>query len=722
MIHLPPLIQDLSLILISAGIVSVLFRKIGQPVVLGYIIAGFLISSRLWFLPNVSDLPNIQVWAEIGVIFLLFSLGLEFSFKKLVKVGGPASVTALIEIIGMLGIGYLSGKFFGWNTIDSLFLGGILAISSTTIIIKTIHETGMKGRGFVDFIFAILIIEDLGAVLLLVILSTVALTSQISEGGILFIAMKLLFFIALCFLSGTFFIPTLLKSMRKILNEEMLLITSIAFCFLSVVLSTEAGFSPGLGAFIIGAILGGTNEGKKIDHLLFPLKDLFGAIFFVSVGMLLNPQILIKHTGPVLLLTVVTIFGKFFTIFIGSFLSKRSFRHSVQSGLSMAQIGEFSFIIAALGMSLKVTSSFLYPIAVGVSVLTTFITPYLIRNIDPIYLWVEKFLPRQPGAFIKKNVLKPHTTKGEKELLKHYLYQTFGIILINCIIVASITYLIDWVFPHRMQFIERVLSILTTAPFLAAILDRKVDYTTNEKTKKRLTSFVEATRKVIFFALCSALLYRHSKSLLVIGVSILITILIIFLFSKKLKIIYDYFESHFIKNLFEEDMVNSAPSFGPWDAHISYLIIPAESEVAGKTLHELKIRESFGASIALIERGHLFITAPGRDEKLFPNDRVAVIGNDDSISRLTHYLKTTKVFTPNTKVENYALHKIVVKESMPFAFKTIRKSGIREKTDGLVVGIERHGEKILNPDSMLKILPDDLLWIVGDSSKLDSLS
>ncbi|MBC7537625.1 MAG: cation:proton antiporter [Bacteriovorax sp.] len=722
MIHLPPLIQDLAIILMAAGFVTILFRKIGQPVVLGYIIAGFLVSSHVGLLPRVSDLPNIQVWAEIGVIFLLFALGLEFSFKKLLHVGGPSSIAALVEVCGMVILGFSSGKFFGWSNIDSLFLGGILAISSTTIIIRTLGETGMKGRGFVEFVFGILIIEDLVAVLLLVLLSTVAVTNQFNGKELLVSTLKLFFFVVLCFLTGIFILPTLLKAIRKILTEEMLLIVSLAFCFLMVILSTHAGFSPALGAFIMGSILAETSEVKKIEHLILPVKDLFAAIFFVSVGMLINPKVLLEYSGQIVILTIITVFGKFFTILLGALISRRSLRHSIQAGLSLAQIGEFSFIIAALGINLKVTSSFLYPIAVGVSVITTFITPYLIRNIDPIFVWIEKCLPSMKQDSIKKKPHHSNTKLEERQKWKNNVFNSLSFIVLNAVIILAIFSSFFWLFVYTNKYIGLSMTLLLSAPFFWALLLRKALPLSNSK-KDRITFICMESLRIIIVCILFWYLASHFYSIsLIIAMFLLVTLILIFLCSPFLKYIYSKFEKHLIKNFFEKENSTQAPTFGPWDAHISYLVIPAESEVAGKTLHELKIRETFGASIALIERGHLFITAPGRDEKLFPNDRVAVIGDDEMIERLTQFLKSTKVFTPNTKVENYALHKVLVTNKMSFAFKTIRKSGIREKTDGLVVGIERHGERILNPDSMLKILPDDLLWIVGDSSKIETMN
>jgi monovalent cation:H+ antiporter-2, CPA2 family len=392
--HLPPIVQDLSVILMAAAVMTLLFRWLRQPVVLGYIIAGFLVGPHFRWLPGVLDPENVRVWAEIGVIFLLFSLGLEFSFKKLVRVGAPASITAVFEVVGMVGLGFMLGRFFGWRNMDSLFLGGILAISSTTIIVRAFDELGMKTRGFANLVFGVLVVEDLVAILLMVVLSTVAVSNQFSGAEIGIAAMKLIFFLTLWFVLGIFLIPSFLKRIRKHLRDETLLIVSIGLCFMMVVFVTKVGFSPALGAFIMGSILAETMEAERIEHLIQPAKNLFGAVFFVSVGMLIDPEIISKFGVPILIITVATILGKFLTTSIGALISGQSLRHSVQAGMSLAQIGEFSFIIAALGLSLKVTGDFLYPIAISVSAITTFTTPYLIRSAENVVNSLETKLPR----------------------------------------------------------------------------------------------------------------------------------------------------------------------------------------------------------------------------------------------------------------------------------------------------------------------------------------
>ncbi|WP_339839918.1 cation:proton antiporter, partial [uncultured Flavobacterium sp.] len=361
-VHIPNLINDLGLILITAAIAVLIFRKLKQPLVLGYLVAGFLASSHFSFFPSVKDTNSITVWAEIGVIFLLFSLGLEFSFKKLLKVGGTASITALTQIICMIILGYYAGKFMGWNEMNSIFLGVILSISSTTIILKAFDELGVKSQKFTGNVIGALIVQDIVAILMMVLLSTIAVSQQFSGTELIQSLFKLGFFLIIWFVSGIFFIPTLLKKIKPLFTDETLLIISLALCLFMVIFAAGVGFSPALGAFIMGSIIAETNEAEHIEHLVKPVKDLFGAIFFVSVGMLINPETLVEYAFPVMVLTLITILGQSITSTIGTLISGQPLKESVQTGMSLSQIGEFSFIIATLGASLNVTSDFLYPI------------------------------------------------------------------------------------------------------------------------------------------------------------------------------------------------------------------------------------------------------------------------------------------------------------------------------------------------------------------------
>ncbi|HRO71867.1 MAG TPA: cation:proton antiporter, partial [Chitinophagaceae bacterium] len=377
--HLPNLITDLALILGSAAIMTLVFKMLRQPLVLGYIIAGILVSPNFTWLPSIVETDNVTVWAEIGVIFLLFSLGLEFSFRKLAQVGGSASVSAFVEAIGMSALGYACGKLLGWSTMDSIYLGAALAVSSTTIIIKAVEELGLKKKKFATLVFGILIVEDLITIAILVLLTTLSVSQQFVGSEMLLSVLKLIFFLILWFVAGIFFIPTILKKARNLMSDETLLIVSISMCLLMVYLAAKVGFSPALGAFVMGSLLAETTKAERIEHLVKPVKDLFGAIFFVSVGMLIDLATLGDYILPILLITVICIIGKIITTGFGAYISGNSLKVSLQTGMSLAQIGEFSFIIAALGVTLGATSNFLYPIIVAVSGITTFTTPYLIK-------------------------------------------------------------------------------------------------------------------------------------------------------------------------------------------------------------------------------------------------------------------------------------------------------------------------------------------------------
>ncbi|MEQ1724023.1 MAG: cation:proton antiporter, partial [Pseudobdellovibrio sp.] len=435
MVHLPQLIQDLGVILVTAAVVTILFKKLKQPVVLGYLIAGFLLGPNVTFMPTVKDTTAVQIWAEIGVIILLFGLGLEFSFKKLAKVGRSASITSIFEVIFMLAAGYVSGSLLGWSSMDSLFLGGILSISSTTIIVRAFDELGLKSRRFVSLVFGVLIVEDIVAILLLVLLSTVAISQSLSGAELLMSGAKLGFFLILWFVLGIYLLPPFMNRIRHLLSDETVLVVALGLCLLMVIIATNVGFSPALGAFIMGSLLSETKEGERIEKLIHPVRDLFAAVFFVSVGMLINPDIIVEYRYQIIFITLITILGKFISTALGSLISGASLRHSVQVGMSLAQIGEFSFIIATLGLTLKVTSPFLYPIAVAVSAITTFTTPYLIRSADPLCAWIENNMPRSAQDFIER-YQSAVQSEGVKSGVTSLLWKAIGWrILVNTIIV-----------------------------------------------------------------------------------------------------------------------------------------------------------------------------------------------------------------------------------------------------------------------------------------------
>lgn len=739
MIHLPVLITDLGLILAAAGITTLLFKRIKQPIVLGYILAGLLVGPHIHFIPTVTDNESVHIWAEIGVIFLLFSLGLEFSFKKLVKVGGSASITAIVEVVFMLLIGFVAGKAMGWSTMDSIFLGGILSVSSTTIIIRAFEELGVKHKKFAGLVFGVLIVEDLVAILLLVLLSTLAVSQQFAGADMLVSILKLCFFLVLWFIGGIFLVPTFLKATKKLMNDETMLVVSIALCLIMVLLAVKVGFSPALGAFIMGSILAETTQAERIEHLTKSVKDLFAAIFFVSVGMLIDPGILVDYAIPILVITFATISGKFLSSGLGALLSGQPLKTSVQTGLSLAQIGEFSFIIATLGVTLKVTSDFLYPIAVAVSAITTFTTPYLIKSSEAFYYFLERNLPKKwvEGLNRYSSSTAGITTLSDwRVLLRSYTFNTIihSVILIALIFLGA-RYLQPFITANIINgnngiIVSLVLTLIIMTPFLWALAIRRIErkayshlWLNKKYTRGPLVS-LEALRIGLAIFYVGFLIFQFYNTWLAITIALALIVSGMFIFSRKLQGFYNRLESRFLLNLNAREAQKAQPEILPWDTHLAELVIAPESKLVGKTLVELSIREKYGVNIALIERGKIMIPTPGREDRLYPNDKVLVIGTDNQLAMITELFEgSVEDSTEESSFpkKDMTLQKIVISTSSPVYGQSIRSSGIRETTQGLVVGVERQGQRILNPDSDLVFENEDIVWIVGNNKKIPEL-
>ena len=481
MTHLPALVSDLALILITAGIVSLLFKWLKQPVVLGYLVAGMLVGPHINLLPSVIDSESIATWSEIGIIFLLFALGLEFRFKKLMDVGRPAIIAAVINMGMMIAVGYLVGHLLGWSNMESIFLGGMLSMASTTIIIKAFGDMSLQKKRFANIVFGILIIEDIAAILMMVLFSTIAVSRTFEGMQLLESLIKVIFFIIVWFVTGIFLIPTILKKIRRYLNDETLLVISIGLCLGMVLFADAVGLSAALGAFIMGSVLAETTESKRIEHLSAPLKDIFGAVFFVSVGMMIAPALLVEYISPILILTAIVIVGRVIFGTLGVAASGESLKVAVQSGFSLAQIGEFSFIIAALGIQLSVLSDFIYPIIVSVSVITTFTTPYGIRFSEQIYRLIDRILPRE---WVKirtgySNMKATKDTSGEwMVLLKNTLLPVaIHLTLSVAVLLISQMFLIPFVAAHIHSFWGNILSAAITiscmSPFLYGLISRR---------------------------------------------------------------------------------------------------------------------------------------------------------------------------------------------------------------------------------------------------------
>jgi len=731
-VHLPNLISDLGLILVTAAIAVLLFRKLKQPLVLGYLVAGFLASSEFDFFPTVKDMNSVKVWAEIGVIFLLFSLGLEFSFKKLMKVGGTASITALTQIIGMVVLGYFIGQLMDWGKMNSLFLGVILSISSTTIILKTFDELGVKTQKFAGNVIGALIVQDILAILMMVLLSTVAVSQQFSGSELLQSVLKLIFFLTIWFVAGIFFIPTLLKKAKHLLTDEMLLIVSLALCLLMVLFAANVGFSPALGAFIMGSIIAETTQAEHIEHLVKPVKDLFGAVFFVSVGMLIDPEMLLKYGIPVGILTFTVIIGQSFFSTIGALISGQPLKQSIQTGMSFSQIGEFSFIIATLGMTLNVTSDFLYPIVVAVSAVTTFTTPFMVKLSTPFSGYLERKLPRRWVKRIERYSANTEAIKSVSTwqiVLRAYLTQVIiHSIIIVAIILLSSKYLLPLVEDSRFgNAIAALITVVILSPFLWALSLRRVAVEQVQELMQ-VRKYQGPIIVLVFFRIALSLFYmgfvlNEFFSPVIAIIALVIGIVSYILFPKRLHSFYNKIEGHFLRNFNDREITKQANKrqnvLSPWDGHMADFVIAKESNLAGKTLEELKIREQFGINIASIKRGDVTINIPIRTERLFPGDEINVIGTDEQVKLFKNYLDKHEIDAPEaTEKEDIILQQLELKNRVCIG-KSIRESQIREKTHGIIVGIERNGKRILNPESHWILESDDILWIAGDRKKIN---
>jgi len=753
MVHLPKLIADLALILITGAITTLLFRRIKQPLVLGYIIAGFLVGPHLSITPTVADNDNIKTLAEIGVIFLLFSLGLEFSFKKLLRVGGAASITAFVEIAFITVTGYILARWMGWSVMDSLFLGGMLASSSTTIIIRAFDELGIKTKQYVRVVFGVLVVEDIVVILLMVLLSTMAVSKQFQGMELLFTVTKLLFFLALWFLAGIFLLPTFLKKAKKLLDDEALLILSIGLCLGMVVVATQVGFSAELGAFIMGSIMAETTSAEKVEHIIKPVKDLFAAVFFVSVGMMIDPQAILQYGWPVLWITLLTLFGKLFSTTLGALISGQPLKQSVQVGMSMAQIGEFAFIVATLGLSLGVISDFIFPVVVGASAITTFTTPYMIKFSEPVYNFIVKNLPAKWVIALSNYSSGAQHIQAEsnwKVVMKSYasIMVTNGIILIALFLI-SVNFLMPFLNEHiENSLLNKVTGLVITlgvsAPFLWALMAKKPAISAYKelwlvnKYNRGTLLVLEISRNIIGILLIGFWVNGFFSTKITFLLAVPLIIIVMLLFSKRIQAFYQRIEGRFLSNLNAREKLageqqaeknpvqnrfNPQSDLSPWDAHMIDMEVNPQAEYIGKALVELAWREKYGINIAYIKRGEKLIYAPGRNNRLLPFDHVGIIATDDQMQTFRPVFDAIETVEKTKEhLDDIVLQKIVVDEHNKLKGLSIRGSHIRERTNGLVVGIERDKERILNPDSTTNFEWGDVVWIVGERKKIHRLN
>ncbi len=748
MSELSPLIADLALILTCAGITTLIFKRLKQPLVLGYIVAGFIASPHMPYTPSVQDTSDIKLWADIGVIFLLFALGLEFSFKKLMKVGGTAIIAACSIILSMIVLGVLVGMSFGWQRMDCIYLGGMLAMSSTTIIYKAFDDMGLRQQRFAGLVLSVLILEDILAIVLMVMLSTLAVSQNFEGVEMVQSVVKLVFFLILWFVVGIYIIPTFLKKVRRLMSSETLLVVSIGMCFLMVVLAAEAGFSAAFGAFIMGSILAETIEAESIEKLVAPVKDLFGAIFFVSVGMMVDPAMIVEYKWPIIVIILTIILGQSI-LGSGSFvLAGQPLKVAMQSGFSLTQIGEFAFIIASLGVSLKVTSDFLYPIVVAVSVITTFTTPYMIRLSVPTYNWINSRIPKKWLNLIDHYSVRSHTTVNQETNWRRFLKAVLRMMLIYIIvIIATIFICTNFITPLLMTILPdtwghmlgMLITILAISPFLRAIMVKKnhsVEFQAlwrdNRFNRAPLLSIILLRIVVaVFIVMYVISTYYPASAAIAAGAAIILVLLMIY--SRRLKKQSIIIERTFIQNLrvrdqYEEYIGEKQPEYASHllshDMHLSDLEIPEDFIWAGKTLRELNLGHIYGVHVASILRGKKRINIPGADEQIFPNDKLQIIGTDEQLEKLSKEIEkiSAQQSTKDAWEEpEMSLKQFIIDKNSKFLGKTIRNSGIRNIYNCLVVGLEREDGTLISPDIDEPMKEGEVVWVVGEEDDVKKL-
>jgi CPA2 family monovalent cation:H+ antiporter-2 len=730
--HLPVLIRDLAIILMAAGLVSVVFRWLRLPVVLGYVVAGVIVGPYATWFPTVTETESIRIWGEIGVIFVLFGIGLEFSFRKLAALGVPAMLTALLEAGVLFGLGTVTGRALGFHSMDAVFLGGMLCISSTTIIVKIFEERGLKARTFARFVLGVLIVEDLVAVLLLVLLSTLAATRQFSGAEMGIATLRLGFFLTLWFVIGLFLLPRVARSLRHHLSDETTMIFSIGLCLFMVLVASKAGFSAALGAFVMGSLLAETNEGPRIEHILTPLRNLFAAIFFVSVGMLFDPSGIVDQWPRILLISAVVIGGKILAVSAGAVLAGQTPWNGIRAGTSMTQIGEFSFIIAGLGMNLNVISKELYPLAVGVSLVTSFLTPVWISRSDSIYGMTKGLMPK----WLKEAIERYHI------LLQRFRENSIGVVgayapllIINSVLIIALSWSMRIaVYPYlqellgkslRVRLLGLIAVLLLCLPFFWGLCLRRPNraWRTHVSAHPRarmvdyLARLVRVSLGVVFFFMIVA---QYVGSRIFSGLSLLLFAGLAALFYRYGGVWYRVLEGRFMDHFNASEGSSSDHSLLPWDTQVIELVVAPESVLCGKSLEEMRMQEGYGVMLAAISRGNRRIVAPKASEVIFPYDRLYVVGADGDVDRLRSEVEASQdSFVDETPL---SLHSVVLDENSSLRGRTIRESGIRDRVGGLVVGLERQGFRQLNPPADLQLEVGDRLWIVGEPEKIHRLN
>ena len=742
--------------MLTAGIVSILFKFLKQPVVLGYLVAGLLVGPYVCGTAWINDIESAEHWAEIGMIFLLFSMGLEFSFKKLLQVGSTAIVGCLTIVIGMMTMGFLAGRLLGFNEMNALFLGGMLCMSSTTIVFKALDDMGLRQQKFAGISLGILVVEDLFAVVLMVLLASVAVKQSFEGGEMAWQLGKLVAYLILWFVAGIMIIPTLFKLCRRYLNDETMTIMSLGLCLGMVLLAMGAGFSAALGAFVMGSILAETLEAERVERLMSPIKNMFGAIFFTSVGMMIDPALLGKYWLPITVISLLVIFGQIIFASLGVLLSGQPLKTAMQTGFTLVQVGEFSFILAQFGESIGVTEKYLYPVIVAVSVITTFLTPYIIRLSNPAYEKVDSLLPRKVKVMLEQYAHNRNTISPDSDLSimirKFVVTAVIYIILTIFVMVIYFNYLsepfvdaINAMLPEEMDWVGRfvalgvLLSVLS--PFIYKIATKHIrgQETISVWNSGGIRRGYVVAMSLLRFIICTVIViyciqyyFAYTYGVLVVC-SVCIVALIFF--STKVRNSSKKIEERFISNLnarekeqdsnrfvrkdFENELLNH-------DLHIADFELPVTSSYCGKMLLELGLRKVSGINIVRIIREGLDINVPGGRERLFPHDIIVVAGTDLQIEEFKLWLErgeTAKEGSQDIIRQRipFTLEQFVVTASMPFCGKSIAESHIKEKAQCAVLGIEHEGQTYMNPDASILLLEGDTVILCGEAPRIQKL-
>lgn len=739
------LVSGLALIMMAAGVFTVLFRILKQPLILGYIIAGFVIGPRLGLFPGITDTEEtVRLWSDIGIIFLLFGLGLEFSFKKLLQIGGSALIMAGTKFIGMFTIGIITGSAMSWSTMESLFLGGMLAMSSTTIVLKAYDDLGLKNSAHATLVFGSLVFEDLIAVLLMVLLSTLAVSNSFDGGGILFGLAKMAFFIILWFLVGIYVLPTLLSKTHKYLNDEILLIIALGLCFGMVTLAQLAGFSSALGAFVMGSLLSETLQGERIARLTASVKDMFGAIFFVSVGMMVDPSVIAQYWKVVLLLVAVVIAGVLFFSTSGALLAGQGLDKAVHCGFSLAMLGEFAFIIADLGCSMGVLRSFIYPVIVATSVITTFTIPFLIKSGDKASRLLYRILPAKFIQTADAPALQEYSSSMAEQnewrkLIKAYILR----VVLYCVVLFAVflgsklwlSSFLDSIAPDSWSDtvtagIGTGVTLVIMTPLLSGLAagGRNIAQSTGKLLKEKENNFWPIFALAMFRILLATMfvilvLVSHFKlsywSILVL----VIAGVLLFTAGRSVMAKFTRVEKRFIDNLntrenYQRMIKPVATSVN--DKMAAYAIstrnyiVPANSTYAGHALKDLNLRRESGANVMKITRGGRAIVIPSPKELIMPGDDLLVVGTAQQHKSFENLLQT-HTWAQQISDPEFELEKLVLTADSYLTGKTLGQADMRSY-GCMVISIISDGKIIANPTPDYRFKEGDAVWIGGEKS------